>query len=1213
MINYLDFDDAAHVQRALAGDPGATEALVQQYYGTVYSIALANLGYDPERAEDLCQEALLRAFLNLGSLRKPAYFPLWLVQVTRNLAKEWNRLNRRRSGIVQMVGMEAEELRKMSSDGPNPREAASAAETAARVKQALQKLSAEEREILLMHYTEEVSQAEIARRLGVHPTTVLRKIEAALRKMRSAMGADAVASLKHREALPSRSRRAVGVVLTAMAMSPGARSALAAACPIAGLQSSAGGVGALVASKFALGAAALLVVAAAVALPRQPKPASLVAGSALGSTAPAVRVSSISSNRAGGLRSALKGTTAGWATTRAEAATTTPKAGSLFASNNSHHVRVVDGDTGKPIAGSVVECRGILSAGGQPITSATTSVDGTCAFSKSTEILNALDLRAEAPGYATRTYTWLLREGIQVPSDEIVLKLPRGTKVGGFVRNHAGNPVAGAKVVLSRGRYEKEGSAITIEYTVTNTDAGGKWAMEVSPINLTDFRASVEHPEYADWWSRDHALPADSLLQQQWEIVLGEGIQVHGVVTGADRKPIAGAMIADKSHAVERPPIRTDNEGRFVIPHVLPEEMIVLQVKAEGFAQAQAEVLPLPGMNPVEIPISRGRPFAVRVVDSAGAPVPGAVVQPNRWMKKAMRQTDVGWSGTTDVNGEVTWSNAPDVELKWQVTAPGFRREEFTLAAEGGKHDVTLLRSQRIHGEVVEMGSGKNVEEFQVVQGPVLTSASARWGEAIRPAVTGAHGRFELSNEDRSTTNQLMVLSSRHLPCATGPISAAADDVTTRVTLVPAPPGLVRVLDPAGSPASSASLCLLTRWSGVTDIGKGPKVNGPYPIFHAETDGIFTVPPQDASFTLAVWSDAGYAEKKFESTTAPMELRLEPWAVVEGDLPEFEPGERVTALTVTRSPASRSSVVFLPTATVDANGHFEFPRLRPGEWTFYAGNAKWAAFHQMAQYAMRVPLVAGEHRVLRLGEGAGVVMGSIDLKTTGGQVVDVSSDRVVLTSYDRNQVYRTSVAAYGAFRFTRIPEGRYSLSFQANKLKPELDRMMLAWGVKDLTVPGDAGASQVEVNVGKLGVVRAGTLGHPASDIETVTSDSRAIHLSDFRGKWVVVDFWGEGCGGCINAMKETLKPLWDHYREGGRLVIYSVALTENRQACEKLIRELKFDWIFGFAKNSYEEAASAYQFAGVPALFLIDPQGIVAAADVEEAELMKKVEQLVH
>lgn len=1179
MINYLDFDDAAHVQRALAGDLGAAESLVQQYYGTVFSIALANLGHDAERAEDLCQEALLHAFLNLGKLRKPAYFPLWLVQVTRNLAKEWNRQNRRRSGIVQMVGMEAEELRHMSSDGPSPREAASAAETAARVK-----------------------QAEISRRLGVHPSTVIRKKEAALRKMRSAMGSDAVASLNQRGTLGNGSRRAVGVVLAAMAMSPAARSALAASCPLAELQSSAGGLGAFGASKIAWGAAALMSLAVPVALLKQPEP---VSASPVVARAPAARISSLSGTRGSGPRAASNGITAGRLTTRAVAAGTTTGSGSLFASDSNHHVRVVDGDTGKPIAGAVVECRGILSAGGHRITSATTAAEGTCAFSKSTELLNALDLSAGAPGYATRTYTWLLREGTQVSSDEIVLKLARATKVGGFVRNHSGNPVAGAQVVLSRGRYDREGSAITIERTVTRTAPDGQWTMEVSPTNLTEFRASVEHPEYADWWSRDHALPADSLQKQEWEIVLEEGIKVPGIVLGTDHKPVAGAVIVDKSHASDRPIIRTDNEGRFVIPHVLAEEMMVLQVKADGFAQAQAEILPLPEMNPVEIPISRGRPFSLRVLDSAGAPVPGAVVQPNRWMKKAMRQTDVGWSGTTDADGLVTWSNAPDVELKWQVAAPGFRREEFTLAAENGKHDVTLFRSQRIHGEVVEAVTGNDVEMFQVVQGPALMSEYARW-VSIKPAVEGAHGRFEISNEDRSTTNQLIVLSPGHLPCASGPISSVADEITTRLTLTPAPPGLVRVLDPASSPASSASLCLLTRWSGVHDLGKGSEVTGPYPIFHAGSNGIFTVPPQDASFTLAVWSDAGYAEKEFESTTAPLELRLEPWGVVEGDLPEFQPGETVTA----RLPGSRSPALFLPTATVDANRHFEFPHLRPGEWIFYFGKAK-ASPYESSHYKFRVSLLAGDHRVLRPGDGSGIVTGCIDLNTTSGQV-DLSSDLVVLSAYDKSRVYRTPVATDGTFRFTRIPEGRYSLSFQANKLKPELDRMMLAWGVKDVTVPGDTGTSQPEVNVAKLGVVRAGTLGHPASDIETVSSDGRVIHLSDFRGKWVVVDLWGESCGCCISAMKQTLKPMWDRYRDGGRLAIYSVALTENRPACEKLIREHNFDWIHGFAKNSYEEAASAYQFQGVPALFLIDPQGIVAAADVEESELMKKVEQLV-
>jgi thiol-disulfide isomerase/thioredoxin len=611
----------------------------------------------------------------------------------------------------------------------------------------------------------------------------------------------------------------------------------------------------------------------------------------------------------------------------------------------------------------------------------------------------------------------------------------------------------------------------------------------------------------------------------------------------------------------------------------------------------------------VEITLSRGHNFPIRVVDGHGKPVPGAVVRPGRQLKMAQEtyEAGAGWSGVTATDGCATWSNAPDGELIWRVAAPGFRRQEFTFAPESGNHTVTLLRPQHISGEVVEAGTGKKVDEFQVIVGSVEPSGRLYW-PLERSAQTGSHGLFDLTQEAWATPKRLLILSPHHLPLMSGVIPAAADEITTRVTLVPGVPGVGRVLDPAGSPVSSASLCLLTPWSRASDEGNGPNVYGAYQIFHTSSDGSFTLPPQDSPFTVAVWSDAGYAEKQFASTSAPLDLRVAPWAVVEGELPEFEPGELVQARRI-----SPSAVLAIPTTAVDGRGRFTFPQLPPGVWSIHAGTTKSLPYYRF-RFDVRTSLDPGAHETLRFGDGSGVVAGSVDLKTTDGQIADVPSGAAVLTAYDRTRVYRTPVAKDGTFRFKGVPGGRYSISILSNTLKPELERRRLAFRVKDLVVPEDAGTSVSKVEVGRLELVPARLIaaGLPATEITTISPEGREIRLSDFRGRWVVVDFWGPYCGACIRAMRDTLKPMWKRYRDSGRLVIYSVALTTERATCMNLIKERNFDWVHGFSQGGFEEAVSSYQIKGVPALYLIDPQGVVVAADVEEDELVKKVAELV-
>ena len=77
-------DDAAAVARVLAGDVSAFEAIVRRWQGP-----LVNLAYrfcrDRGRAEDMAQEAFLRAYRSLAGWRRDAAFSTWLFAIATNL------------------------------------------------------------------------------------------------------------------------------------------------------------------------------------------------------------------------------------------------------------------------------------------------------------------------------------------------------------------------------------------------------------------------------------------------------------------------------------------------------------------------------------------------------------------------------------------------------------------------------------------------------------------------------------------------------------------------------------------------------------------------------------------------------------------------------------------------------------------------------------------------------------------------------------------------------------------------------------------------------------------------------------------------------------------------------------------------------------------------------------------------------------------------
>jgi RNA polymerase sigma factor (sigma-70 family) len=213
--------DDALVRSAQGGDAHAFAALVERHLGLVFTIALARLG-SREAAEDLTQEVFLRVQIHLGTLdlTRPLNFPAWLSHVTRNLTAEWQRRDTRRSRLVAMVPLDEETQHRPDTDQRGARETMETEERSRLVNQVIGDLPPDQREVVLLHFAQGLTKREIARRLGVHPTTVGRQLRRALRALRGRLGP------MLREAAPAmQPGTALGVRTLALVAAAGAMSA----------------------------------------------------------------------------------------------------------------------------------------------------------------------------------------------------------------------------------------------------------------------------------------------------------------------------------------------------------------------------------------------------------------------------------------------------------------------------------------------------------------------------------------------------------------------------------------------------------------------------------------------------------------------------------------------------------------------------------------------------------------------------------------------------------------------------------------------------------------------------------------------------------------------------------------------------------------------------------------------------------------------------
>jgi len=155
--------DLQLVQKAVNGNRKAFTTLFNRYFQSVYNFALM-LSRDPALAEDLTQEAFIRAHANLDRLGPPWNFRAWIFRLTRNYFIDLTRKDRNVDPL--------EEDTPVRSEGPGPEKETMSREAAYRVQSTLNKLSSQHREILVLRELNQFSYSEIGEILAIGDSNV---------------------------------------------------------------------------------------------------------------------------------------------------------------------------------------------------------------------------------------------------------------------------------------------------------------------------------------------------------------------------------------------------------------------------------------------------------------------------------------------------------------------------------------------------------------------------------------------------------------------------------------------------------------------------------------------------------------------------------------------------------------------------------------------------------------------------------------------------------------------------------------------------------------------------------------------------------------------------------------------------------------------------------------------------------------------------------
>ena len=167
-------DEAQMIASILAGDSQLFHQLIRPYERRLYVMALSMLRNEAD-AEDVAQEACLKAYRSLDSFRADSKFGTWLVSITLNVAR--NRLRRIRSTHMESLDVPPDEQGHVSPAllrdwREVPSEVLERAEVRLTLQKAIVALPEIYREVFLLRDVEELSIKETAETLGVSESSV---------------------------------------------------------------------------------------------------------------------------------------------------------------------------------------------------------------------------------------------------------------------------------------------------------------------------------------------------------------------------------------------------------------------------------------------------------------------------------------------------------------------------------------------------------------------------------------------------------------------------------------------------------------------------------------------------------------------------------------------------------------------------------------------------------------------------------------------------------------------------------------------------------------------------------------------------------------------------------------------------------------------------------------------------------------------------------
>jgi peroxiredoxin len=510
------------------------------------------------------------------------------------------------------------------------------------------------------------------------------------------------------------------------------------------------------------------------------------------------------------------------------------------------------------------------------------------------------------------------------------------------------------------------------------------------------------------------------------------------------------------------------------------------------------------------------------------------------------------------------------------------------------------------------------------------------------------------TDECKSTFIHLLKIVSMNITTALAAFSVLITDTPPRTLagqgttdLGVKPEGMltVQVQTSEGKPVTNVTVVCIGQETNA--VLKDTVIEGGGERLWTDLQGRFTMKTNGENIAIMIAGDRGFCLAQSRDLTNHSVLVVQPWGRIAGvrtdhnrPLPNHRLSLQIIGRCVDLLIAGRIDIS--NETSTDSRGRFVFEHVPPIEvWLqdvqAWLGTA--TDLHQTMRCRLQeVDIQPGEMKKVEIATQGRTVIGRIELGEGSDGVIDLESlDRLLGRGlsvdglpkrswvpaefdtadqrakwyrdyYNDTEVGRQYISAIsksrevmihtdGSFILELVEPGKYVLG--GNLVRGEnasLDPIHF------VVPPAATGSDDAPFDIGKT-TLRFGAnlkVGDAAPDFTAQTLDAHSIKLSDFQGKYVLLDFWATWCVPCV-AETPDLKATHDTFGRDKRFVMISLSTDSDREALSKFVKAKNLAWtqVFLGGDSPKDMVAKNYGVTLIPQIMLIGPDGKIIARDL--------------